>query len=66
MLSPTGELVKEIPPAFRLDDLICSAARYACGQDIPTVLAQQAVFFQMTNDGYSVRWLELSDADAAL
>lgn len=67
VMSPKGELVNEIPPAFCLDDLYRSAARFACGQEIPTALAQQAVFHQMmSKEGYSVRWLELSEADAAL
>lgn len=53
--APTGETIRQIAPAWSLDDLYANAARWACGVDIPTAFAQQAVWAKLEASGHKVR-----------
>lgn len=66
LLSPDGEAVRSVSPAYMLDDLYVSAAQYACGEPIPRGYASHAVWEKMHKAGYRVHWLTLSASDEAL
>lgn len=66
VLNKNGELVRQIPPAFNLDGLYASAAKYACCEEIPTAYAQQAIWEALKKEGYSIKYLFLQKEDLKL
>lgn len=54
VMCPQGNIIRQVAPAWTLDQLYQNMAQYATGEEIKTSYAVEAIAECMTKEGYQI------------